>query len=163
MRRSRRGFSLLELAVVIALIAVFSMMAVPLFSRVERRSRLRSTARAFMADLAKTRSTAASAGFPTQTGWSANERVTNTGLVVASSTSYRVFIDRDAVTDGDEITLGTVRLPDGVIFTAPSSGHEIRFRRNGTALGATEIVLYDQRVDATRTVVLSGVGLARLE
>jgi prepilin-type N-terminal cleavage/methylation domain-containing protein len=163
MRRGRRGFSLVELAVVIALVAVFSMMAVPLFARVERRSRLRSAAREFMADLAKTRTTAASAGFPRRTGWSANDRITNTGLVVASATTYRLFIDRDNVTDGDEITLGTVRLPDGVVFTAPSTGHEIRFRRNGTAVGATVIVLFDQRVDASRRVVLSAVGLARLE
>lgn len=62
--RRRSGFSLLEVLIVIAIIAMVSLVAVPWFSRIAQRNKLRSAAREVHSTLLAARMTAARSGLP---------------------------------------------------------------------------------------------------
>lgn len=121
--RAGSGFSLVELLVVVAIIAVVSLVAAPWFVRISQRNQLRSAAREVQSTLLAARMTAARGGVP------ASVRITP---APSGTAFHKVELWRDAIpaatppspaTRLREIRLGTkvrfVSLPpdSDVIFT----------------------------------------------
>lgn len=160
-KANRRGFTLIEVMVAAGLVAGFATMSVPLLGRLQRAQQFRSIARNVQANMMYARNVATS-GKRSST-WSGNERVQQAGILINSTTSYSVFIDRNAVRDGDEITIRTVVLPLGMEITSPAAGQEIRIRHTGTIAAPQNIVLNDRHRNKSRTVVVSGGGATRID
>jgi prepilin-type N-terminal cleavage/methylation domain-containing protein len=159
-KRASKGFTLIEMVVATALIAGFATMTVPLVSKLQRAQEFRSITRGIAANLMNARSVASSG--KREQGWSTNDRVTQAGLIVNSSTSYTIFVDRDNARDGDELPFRIVNLPVGMEITAPLPGQEIRFRHNGTVVAPMNITVVDRVRVKTRTLILSGGGAIRI-
>jgi Tfp pilus assembly protein FimT len=162
--KKRLGFSLLELVTVMVIITATVAMSVPLFARSARRDDLRKASRGLAADLARSRSLAAS-GYRTNVSppWLPGDRTMNAGIVINGPSSYSVFIDKDATSNGNEITVAVVTLPNFVTIAAPPAGTEIRFRPNGTVVNVSNVVVTDNQIGLSRTVVLTGGGALRVQ
>lgn len=160
-KQSQKGFTLIELSIVTAMIALVGMMSIPLFSRLQRTQQFRDSARSVGSALLVAKSMASTG--KRQSGWAANDRVTNAGVQVLSTTSYVVFVDRDSVRDGDEIVMKTVILPRGFTIVSPVAGQEIRYRANGTVPVPQNILIRDTERNRTRTIVVAGGGAVRID
>lgn len=152
---------MIEMVVATGLIAGFATMSVPLVSRLQRAQRFQATARNVQASMMYARNVATSG--KRNAAWLATDRVQQAGILINSTNSYSIFIDRDSIRDGDEITVRTVILPLGVEITAPAAGQEIRIRHTGTIAAPQNIVLVDRHRNKTRTIVVSGGGATRID
>lgn len=161
---TRRGFSILELVTVMAIVAVTIALSMPLFARTQRRDDLRRAARSLIGDLNRARSLAAS-GYRTNVSppWAPTDRSVNAGVTIVSPNTYALFIDRDGTTDGDEITVAVMSLPNFMTITSPLPGQEIRFRPNGTVVAPANFVIADAEQGMSRTIIVSGGGAARIQ
>ncbi len=169
-RAARRGFTLLEIVIVIAIIAIIGAMAVPMTNQLRQREALRGASRMLVMNLRAARTSAASG----QTvGVDADGRAVRArfgGLAVLSATQYVVFVDADgAPGSGDEQTLRTVDFlaedpQSRVRIAAPSAGQEVRFTANGTlAAGSqTGLRLIDEDTNQGQDVAVSLTGHAQL-
>jgi Tfp pilus assembly protein FimT len=151
---------MMEILVVSGLIAGFATVSVPLVARLQRAQQFRSVTRNVQSSLVHARSVASSG--KRELAWSTNDRVQQAGVFINSATSYPVFVDRDTVRDGDEITVRTVLLPVGMEITAPAAGQEIRFRHTGTVVAPQNITIADRYRAKSRTLILSGGGTVRI-
>lgn len=163
---ARRGFSLLEIVIALAIIAVLAAICIPLLSASQKRSRLKQAARDLGAHLGLARSLAGSGRG--DASWQSSDRVVNGGVRLISPTQYAVFIDRNELLDGDEVDTVVVdfsaRDPSSELrIVSPVAPAEIRFRANGTLLSASmvDVVVEDAGTGEQRTVRVTLGGVAR--
>jgi prepilin-type N-terminal cleavage/methylation domain-containing protein len=150
---NNKGFTLIEMMMCVAMFGVFSTMAVPLVSRARTRLELRSTTRTMAADMSLVRDAAIGR----------KNSVISATMVISSPRAYSLYLDRDEVTDGDEILVRTVTMKNDLELVVPQGGQEIRFYKNGTAASGATVVVRNPSVNASRSIVLSGLGFARIE
>lgn len=161
LRVRRRGFTVLELAVTLALVGIVMATAVPYVYGMRARSHLRGAARTLAGQLEQARTLARSAQTGFQ-GWSEDERVLQSGTRFSEG-SYAIYVDADDVSDGQgEVTVSRVQLDSAHVLDASHS--EIRFRRNGTLVGEVplEITLRDIHTGAEFRVHVSYGGRVKL-
>jgi prepilin-type N-terminal cleavage/methylation domain-containing protein len=169
-RNGRRGFTLLELVVVIAIVAVVAALAVPLGDRLKERESLRGAARMLVLNLRNARTVAASGQTLTGTDPVTGEplRARSGGITFLNATQYLVFIDNDGDTGGEQAVRTVDFLAEDptsrVRIVAPASGQQIRFNSNGTLVQGsnTLIRLSDQVSSSTKEIQVSLTGYAQL-
>lgn len=157
----RRGFTLIELMVVVAVIAVGAAIATPYFWGVVKRQRLSSATRFTVSELRRARSMAiARARFPLR---GTAERAESAGLRVASPTVLVLFADADTTTgnsnesDLSRFDLRNVEADGTIELVTPAAGEIIRFGRDGSTRG-TEIVLRDTMTGQERAIEITAGG-----
>ncbi len=147
--RGKRGFTLIEMMVVVAILGIMAAIAIPNFRQYIMQSRLNGAARQVMSDFMSARMTAVSQ----------NRKVK---IFFFSNHQYKICDDADnngTVSDGE----GTVQTRDvqndypGVTFTSTA---DPIFNLNGTANGTT-ITLTNP--SGTRTVSLATTGRAMIQ
>ncbi len=124
--RKQRGFSLVELLVVAAVIALVAAFAVPRIAEYMHNYRIRSAVRSVVGDLQAARSRA----IMTNTNWGVS-------FVIVDADSYR-FVLEDQTRDPATVVGDTQRylsplrdLPSGVRFVQRGLASSIRFRKLG--------------------------------
>jgi prepilin-type N-terminal cleavage/methylation domain-containing protein len=167
MNPRRRAFSLVELMVTIAIVALVVAVAVPMFSRSRRHAEIKNAARLFIAHLTKARSLAAAGG--RSPDWGAKERTVSAGIQIVSDSRYIIFFDKNERADGDEVLAQVIDYAVAnpglsLKITSPVAPAEVRFRSNGTlATGSvTSIVLADGDTGQQRTIGVSSGGAAKI-
>ena len=156
MRHKKDGFSLFELLVVVAIIAVVSAIVTPQIIGWRNSAKLRGTVDNLKGDLEMAKINAV--------------KENSSVAVVFDATGYRVFVDRANpwVHDPDERLLRTRQLPAGVAFdfSHPSwgfTGNRTRFNSRGTA--GTEngtAVIVNNRGEQSN-IVVSTLGRIRVQ
>lgn len=161
-RRSSRGSSLLEVSAAVALVGVLVAVSVPMVGRTMRRNELRRASRTVQASIERARGLAVS-GKRSESDWGPTDRAVSAGLRVTGPDALELFVDRDGITDGDEVAVGTVTLPRAVVLQAPAVGAEVRFRQDGTLAAPSGLVLKDVEGGSTRTITITAGGSVRVE
>lgn len=159
---SRRGFSVIELCVAVAMVAIIAAGSVPSLVQASRRSQLRNQAQSLATDVSLAQSVAV-AGARRGAPWDPADQTRSAGLMIVDERSWLLFADRDTVDDGDEIVLRTVALPFGFRIAEPAPGRTMRFRANGTIAGAFDIVIEDEDAGVRRRIVVAAGGYARVD
>ena len=154
--KKTRGFSFLELMVVLAIIAAVSAIVTPNFIRWRNNAKMRDAVDNLMADLEMAKISAV--------------KENNFVAVLFNSTGYRVFVDKANpwVRDADERLLRDRKLPAGVTFDLGHSNwgftnNRTRFNSRGRAdtyNGTAVIVNSDGQ---QRDVIVSSLGRIRFE
>lgn len=180
-RRPAEGFTIVELMVVIAIVAVFMVFAIPSYKSVTTQSRMAGEINDLASDIALARSAAVKQGLTVTICPSANPSATPSTSAPACSgstswtTGWIVFIDtagnQTFTTNGD--TLLRVHGPftgsDTLVFSTGSGATTITFNRmggtksfgNATDFSSTgTLTLHDSSNNATwrRCVILSEAG-----
>jgi prepilin-type N-terminal cleavage/methylation domain-containing protein len=170
-KQSTRGFTLIEMMVVIGLIGILAGVVFPYLFSLERKQKLKRDARTLVANLSRARGLAVtgSAGITaTQNAWAERDRTRNAGIWIMSDRQYTIFVDNNTDLDNTEVIIGTVDLAqhaDGFVRfqNLTSFPLEIRFRENGTVATPIDLTLLDTSVNDTRIVRVTGGGLARVQ
>ena len=153
--KKSRGFSIIELLVVLAVIAVVSVIVTPNFISWRNNAKLRNAVDNLMGDLEMAKLSAV--------------KENNFVAVLFNPTNYKVFVDKANfwVQDTDERLLRVRKLPAGVTFDFghPNWGftsNRTRFNSRGRAniAGTAVIVNLD---DQQRNVIVSTLGRIRVE
>ncbi|MEO1233412.1 MAG: GspH/FimT family pseudopilin [Myxococcota bacterium] len=144
----RRGFSVVELTVTVAIVAVAAATALPYFGGMAARGKLRTATRELLGHVAEAR-TLARSGREGFAGWGEDDRVLQSGMRMVDTGSYEIFVDSNDTADGQgEVVVATHTVPEN--YALEMSQTEIRFRRNGTL---------STNQDVTLTLVHSGLKL----
>ncbi len=141
--KARRGFSLLEMAVVVAIVGLILAVAIPQFNASRNTSQLRSVANRLVGDFRRAQSLARAgkADVPT---WGAGVRTRMAGIRFISATQYAIFVDRDTQANGGatEADMEVIDIaPDGEPFTLVGAPAQVRFRKNGTLPAPPDITI----------------------
>ncbi len=170
----RRGFTLLEMMIVAAIVAIGGALAVAYFDRTSTRTELRGLTRVLLANLRSARGLASTGslvpGLPgggSAFGFGAGGPARYSGIEFVGPTQYRVFADDDNVAGG-EVYLRTVEFTQDhpsnrAQITAPAAGTQLRFNRQGVLLsGAAIVTMRDTSTGEEIDISLTGVGLPRI-
>jgi type IV fimbrial biogenesis protein FimT len=171
-RASAAGFGLIELVIVIAIIAILTVIALPSYSRIMTRNRVITDTNDFLAAVNLARNEAVARGRPVSVCASVNGTSCD-GLGVADwSRGYIVFTDFDPVGvidagAGDTVlrVIGPVATRDSLTATSGNSGY-VSFSRTGMAKfvsGDARRMTFMVRstpcqADAVRTIAITGLG-----
>jgi len=153
-----RGFTLVELLITIAIVAILMSAGMPAFSDFIRDNRLQSAAAGFLADLAAARAEAARtyqtvAVCPSTAGTSCDGADWNVGRIVY------VDANGNGNADADEIIRWSPPSASGPNAAASGFGTLVAFRPTGAAVTAGAIDLCDERSGAYgRRVDVSAAG-----
>jgi type IV fimbrial biogenesis protein FimT len=167
-----RGFGLIELVIVIAIVAILTAIALPGYQSIMRRNRVVTDTNDFLAAINLARNEAVARGRPVSVCASVNGTSCDSASASDWSRGYMVFTDFDpvGVVDagaGDTVlrVIGPVATHDSLKATSGNSGY-VSFTRTGTA----RFVSADPRkmtfmirstpcqADAVRTVTVTGLG-----
>lgn len=166
MRRERgrsRGFSLIELVVVLAIVAVMVGLAIPMFSRTTPDERLRQATTELVANLRIARSLAVS-----------GQVFGAIGIVEAVDVTFDDAAETYTITainlaTGATAPVKTVALSryrgatlDLTPTIAPTPATPVRFGKNGAADRIATILLRETVIGRTRSVEITRAGLARI-
>jgi prepilin-type N-terminal cleavage/methylation domain-containing protein len=170
-----RGFSLIEIVIVLAIVALLAAVAIPGYYAIMHRGQVNQQARGLLDDFSFARS---SAGTGRQMTASATANVRSAGIRVVSATAYEV-IQTDSPTGAaggytsacgatpctDIIKVVTFTNDSGLAFTAPSTfPTDIIFRSNGSLApgSATQVVLHDNTNNTNKSLEISLTGSVRI-
>ena len=162
MRRSRRGFSIVEMTTVIAIVGLAVATTTPYLSSMTNRAKLRKVARNIKGALSQAR-TAARSGREGMTGWSEDARVKQSGLRLENPQMLHVFVDSDEnATNNNEAVLLSYELDSHL--TVSMNAEELRFKRNGTLVGQSDvqITVRDTRLQESYLVSVTYGGQAKM-
>lgn len=168
----RRGFSLIEIVMVLAVTSTLVALVLPWARRNLATAELTSATRVMMAHIAKARSLAAAGTLPDfqgslPSGWTTTDRIVSAGIQILSPSQYVVFVDKDY----DDTQVVAVQVVDLAVDHPGSnlqitSGSTVRFKRNGTlhqvAAEDLNFVLRDVETGRERMMQVSWAGRARI-
>lgn len=163
--RYRRGFTVLELVVAVAILAVIAGLAVTAYTRLIERQRLSTATRRVAGVLRQLRSLAVSGGRHPSLGMS---EIRSAGIRLASPTRVVMFVDRDEdAGNGNDAAIGEVDLTEidrqGLIeVAAPAGGQRFTFDREGT-VNPGRIEVTDRGSGMTRAIELTAAGQVAIE
>lgn len=166
-RSAIRGFTLLELMVVLAIAAILMAVAVPSFALLIQKNRLATQTNAFIGDLQFARAEAIKQGQPV-TICASSDGSTCLGTTTWG-TGWIVFADpdntktRDTTKPAEAVLRTQARWTSSDTFTASNSIAAISYSRDGFALGLSGTITLAMRTNpanaqTTRCVTLSLVG-----
>jgi len=165
MRASRRGFTLIEMVVVVAIIAVVIAIAVYNLYGAQKGQDVRRESKVMVSALREARLMATSNPAVPGLVCATPPCIPRTiGIRIVSRTSYDVFGDMDAL-PGGEAVIQTVDLhanhPDNQVqFTTPPDGTIYRFATTGSMVGATPpITMVDTVTGEAHVITLTLAGL----
>ena len=129
MKRSSRGFSILEVLITVAVVAILASIAVPKLVSQRHNARLKDAVSMIRQDLEMARS------------WAIRENAFVPVIISADGYTYSVFIDNGSgvsaenwLPDGDETTLCNRTLPEGIridLTQTTLTDHRTRFNGKG--------------------------------
>lgn len=167
-RSSRRGYSMLELLVVISITGLMAGLALPQVAAQLREGRLNTTTRQVANDLRRARALAVSGRVITaSSGPMASVKARVAGIRFDSATRYAVFLDPDDdpanfnEVDVKTVDLEQIDLEGHLLISQPATGTQIRFRRNGST-GRQELVISDPGQNKRRRIVVTAAGQTRI-
>ncbi len=155
MSRKRRGYSLMELVTVLAIVGISAGIALPNYREAELRSEARHQVDRLAGDISMARLKAMS-GWRPSTGWQDSERTAQAGIRFVSAQEYVLFVDNNSdSSDQGEVVFRRVMLPDRYALNFVDA--ELRFKRNGLQVEAKDqrIGLEDQLSSLQRWVEVS--------
>lgn len=166
LKRSTHGFSLLEMAVVVAIMAIIMAVAIPSFTRSKETRELRAVANRLVGHCRQAQSLARS-GKANVPVWAPDTRTQMAGLRFISATQYAVFVDQDTQANGaaSEADVEVVDIAsDGSPFIFVTPPPQIRFRKNGTLPNSADLQvdIRNTATDQTKSVRITYGGRASI-
>lgn len=151
----RRGFTLLELIIVITVFGIIAAISIPALNSTTRRSELRAAAREMYGHFQRAKSEAIKRNQP---------------VAIVFDTSgvdyYQVFVDSstdppNATLDAGEDLLAEVSMPNGlelqnITFTASATGFDVQGRPLGSNFGGVDIINVNTGDSFRLTTSISG-------
>ena len=144
--QAARGFTLVELAITVAVLSVMMAMAAPLFTGMSNGNRLTSNANEIVAAMQIARSEAVRRNARTIFCESAN------GTTCTNNSPWRGWLvfadaDNDTVVDADEIVrTGVIKVPTRVIASPSIVNNSVLFRGDGLAYAGNDMLEANMRV-----------------
>lgn len=177
-RRFRRGVTLIEMVIVLAIVTLMVGVAVPNFNRLKRQQEMRSAVRNLVAELHKIRMTGITGKLNTQNNNVAStvslddensQSYIQSGLRITNNHTIEFFGDTDTRSNNGSDLLKVLdfneKYPQAQIaIEAPSIGSEIRFERNSTRdpNSPSTIRIASGATDTSTEITISLAGLPRV-
>jgi prepilin-type N-terminal cleavage/methylation domain-containing protein len=167
-RRSKRGFTLLEIIIAISIVALILTLGIPQFWNAKKRSQIRGAARLALENIKQARVLAGS-GTSMQSGLGIARY---SGISVLSPTSYGVILDANTVpNDGNEAVLRIIDFRTDepattltIAWNPTLSGNVLYFQSNGQVWTPSppNLVITDSLSGFTQTIQIAQSGTAKI-
>lgn len=173
MRARRSGFTLVEVLIAVAVVAILAAVGVASLRGSERANRLSTATRTVLGDIREVRSLVAT-GALVNPGVPGSRGASFGGLQITGPGRYDMYLGNSA----ELAVVHSVDLrvaPDSLIRVDFSGGPDLRFKKDGSIAGNTITIDAPDlpgdplcvpgvcSVDQMRRIIVTGVGLARLE
>jgi prepilin-type N-terminal cleavage/methylation domain-containing protein len=162
--RRSKGFTLVEMMIVVAIVGVVAIVVVPQFMRSTNLAEMRAATRKLRSTVARARTLAATGKNENYTGWNPNDRTVEAGIQI-DATGYRLFVDNDR-NAGNEAVIEIVNFAPAsgphsapnLSITQPAAGTQIRFQKNGTLVGGANQFITIQDISGMQMTVAISFG-----